>query len=102
MAAGAVGAITASSNYLPELISALVLTSLNSVSEAEPLQARLSEASKEIEAFGVVGTKTAAGAAGLWTGIPRKPLQPIPRTELARINQVVVTAREISEQLVAI
>ena len=41
MAAGAIGAITASSNYLPELISAIVVTSQSSVSEAEPLQARL-------------------------------------------------------------
>ncbi len=101
MAAGAVGAITASSNYLPELISALVMTARTSVSEAEPMQARLSAATREIEAFGVVGTKAAAGAAGLWTGIPRKPLQPIPRTELARINQIVVAARDSADQLVA-
>lgn len=101
MAAGATGAITASSNYLPELISALVMTSRLSVSEAEPLQARLTRASREIEAYGVVGTKAAAGAAGLWTGIPRKPLQPVPRTELARINQIVVTSRESAGELVA-
>jgi len=101
MAAGAVGAITASSNYLPELISAMVITSRISVSEAEPMQARLTQATKEIEVFGVVGTKAAAGAAGLWTGIPRKPLQPVPRTELARINQIVTSARESTEELVA-
>ena len=101
MAAGAEGAITASSNYLPELVSALVMTSRISVSEAEPLQARLTQATREIEAYGVVGTKAAAGAAGLWTGIPRKPLQPVPRTELARIDQIVITARESAAELVA-
>jgi dihydrodipicolinate synthase/N-acetylneuraminate lyase len=93
MAAGAFGAITASGNYAPELVSSLVLTSRNSVSDAEPLQARLTEAVREIEALGVAGTKAAAGAAGLWTGIPRKPLQPVPRTELAKIAQIVATVR---------
>lgn len=100
MAAGAWGAITASGNYLPELASTLVATSRSSMSAAEPLQTRLTEATKEIEAYGVVGTKAAAGAAGLWTGIPRKPLQPVPRTELARIAQAVAKARDNVEALV--
>jgi dihydrodipicolinate synthase/N-acetylneuraminate lyase len=99
MAAGAVGAITASGNYVPELLQALVATS--SVSRSEAMQNRLTTAAREVEAFGVVGTKTAAGAAGLWTGIPRKPLQPIARTELARIAQVVAIARADIEELVA-
>ncbi len=97
MAGGANGAITASGNYVPELLIELVSTARESVSKAEPLQARLSEAIREIEAFGVVGTKAAAGAAGLWTGIPRKPLQPVPRTELARIAQVVARARQTED-----
>ena len=100
MAAGAWGAITASGNYVPELVSSLVDTSRTSISIAGPLQARLTEATKEIESFGVVGTKAAAGAAGLWTGIPRRPLQPVPRTELARIAQVVATARDNVPELV--
>ena len=99
MAAGANGAITASGNYVPELVSSLVLTSRSSVSDADPMQRRLTEATKEIEAFGVVGTKTAAAAAGLWTGIPRKPLQPIARTQLARIAQLVAVARESADAL---
>lgn len=94
MAAGAIGAITASGNYLPELVSELVLTSRLSMSSADPLQNRLTEATREIEAFGVVGTKSAAAAAGMWTGVPRKPLHPIPRTELARIAQIVAVARD--------
>jgi dihydrodipicolinate synthase/N-acetylneuraminate lyase len=92
-AAGAIGAITASGNYAPELVSDLVLTSRTSVSQAEPLQSRLTEATREIEAFGVAGTKAAAGAAGLWTGIPRRPLRPVARTELAKIAQVVARVR---------
>ncbi len=94
IAGGAVGAITASSNYLPELVAELVATARVSVSKAEPLQARLAAAVRAIEGYGVVGTKAAAGAAGLWTGIPRKPLLPVPRTELAKVNQIVTAARE--------
>lgn len=101
IAGGAVGAITASANYLTEMVSAVVLTAIESVSRAEPLQAELTAATRAIEAYGVVGTKAAAGAAGLWTGIPRKPLQPIARTELAKVNEIVTLARKGIEQLVA-
>ncbi len=101
IAGGAVGAITASSNYVPELVAAVIRTARESVSRAEPLQAELTAATRGIEAYGVVGTKAAAGAAGLWTGIPRKPLQPVPRTELARVNQIVTAARERVGELVA-
>jgi dihydrodipicolinate synthase/N-acetylneuraminate lyase len=101
IAGGAVGAITASANYLPELVSAVVRTALESVSRAEPLQTELTAATKAIEAYGVVGTKAAAGAAGLWTGIPRRPLQPVPRTELAKVNQIVTATRENLAALVA-
>jgi hypothetical protein len=41
------------------------------------------------------------GAASLWTGIPRNPLQPVPRTELAKVNQIAVAAREELGELVA-
>ncbi len=61
----------------------------------------MTAATKAIEAYGVVGTKAAAGAAGLWTGIPRRPLQPVPRTELAKVNQIVTTTRENLAALVA-
>jgi dihydrodipicolinate synthase/N-acetylneuraminate lyase len=100
IAGGAVGAITASSNYVPELVSAVVTTASESVTRAMPLQEQLTATSKAIEAYGVVGTKAAAGAAGLWTGIPRRPLLPVPRTELAKINQIVTTAREKIGELV--
>ncbi len=101
IAGGAVGAITASANYLPELVSAVVTTARESVSRAEPLQSQLTAATRAIESYGVVGTKAAAGAAGLWTGIPRKPLQPVPRTELAKVNQIVTAARAGVDALVA-
>lgn len=100
MAGGAIGGITASGNYVPELLMELVTTSSISVSQSEPLQQRLTEATREIEAFGVTGTKSAAAAAGLWTGIPRKPLQAVPRTELARIAQVVARARATEDATV--
>jgi 4-hydroxy-2-oxoglutarate aldolase len=101
IAGGAVGAITASANYLPELVSAVVATARESVSRVEPLQSRLTTAAKSIEAYGVVGTKAAAGAAGLWTGIPRRPLQPVARTELAKVNQIVSAARASLPAMVA-
>jgi 4-hydroxy-2-oxoglutarate aldolase len=101
IAGGAVGAITASANYLPELVSAVVTTALESVSRAESLQSELTTATRGIEAYGVAGTKAAAGAAGLWTGIPRRPLQPVARTELAKVNQIVTAARENIPALVA-
>ena len=101
IAAGAVGAITASGNYAPELLSALVMSARSSVSAAEPDQVRLAEATRDIEAFGVAGTKAAAGAAGLWTGIPRRPLHPIPRNELARIAEIVANIRKEVDATVA-
>jgi 4-hydroxy-2-oxoglutarate aldolase len=101
MAGGAVGGITASGNYVPELLTELVSAAAESVSAASPMQSRLTVTTKEIESFGVVGTKTAAAAAGLWTGVPRKPLQPIPRTELARIAQVVAKVRDTESAAVA-
>jgi 4-hydroxy-2-oxoglutarate aldolase len=100
-AAGAVGAITASGNYAPELLSSLVLTARSSVTAAEPQQIRLTEATRDIETFGVAGTKAAAGAAGLWTGIPRRPLHPIARTELARIAEIIATVRKSVDAAVA-
>lgn len=101
IAGGAVGAITASANYVPELVSAVVRTALESVSRAEPFQIELTSATRAIEAYGVVGTKAAAGAAGLWTGIPRRPLHPVPRAELAKVNQIVTSARQSIAALVA-
>jgi hypothetical protein len=37
----------------------------------------------------------------LWTGIPSNPLQPVPRTALAEVNQIVVATREELGELVA-
>jgi len=41
------------------------------------------------------------GNPSLWTGIPRNPLQPVARTELAKVNQIVVAEREGLGELVA-
>lgn len=41
------------------------------------------------------------GAASLWTGIPSNPLQSVPSTELAKVTQIVVAAREKLGELVA-
>lgn len=94
MAAGAKGAITASSNYLPELLSSLVLHPRETGTGANSLQSRLTAVTREVEAFGVPGTKAAASAAGLAAGIPRQPLRPLAREDQARIAHIVSVARE--------
>jgi 4-hydroxy-2-oxoglutarate aldolase len=93
MAAGARGAITASSNYLPETLSALVLHPREAGNGTDSLQSRLTAVTREVEAFGVPGTKAAAIASGLTAGIPRLPLQPLARTDQARLAQIVSAAR---------
>jgi len=94
MAAGAGGAITASANYVPELVSTIVMTSRTSVAEADELQPQLTELSREVEAFGVPGTKAAAAAAGLIPGRPRLPLTPVGPDDAAHLAALVTAARE--------
>ncbi len=78
LAAGAHGAITASANYLPELIQRIVRTARRNPVETRALQAQLSAISIEVESHGIPGVKVAAEAAGLRAGLPRLPLEPLP------------------------
>jgi dihydrodipicolinate synthase/N-acetylneuraminate lyase len=72
--AGAYGAITASTNYLPEKMLALVQTARRAPLGARPLQAELSRASATVETHGIPGVKAAALISGLRPGYPRQPL----------------------------
>jgi dihydrodipicolinate synthase/N-acetylneuraminate lyase len=74
IAAGAYGAITASTNYLPDVLLELVGLASEDPIKARELQRRVSAISKEVEALGIPGVKAAAELAGLQPGLPRAPL----------------------------
>jgi dihydrodipicolinate synthase/N-acetylneuraminate lyase len=89
MAAGGYGAVNASGNYASELIAELVAASAVLQANAESLQARLTAIVKEVESFGLPGTKAAANARGLHAGFPRRPLLPLAADDAARIAALV-------------
>jgi dihydrodipicolinate synthase/N-acetylneuraminate lyase len=78
MAAGARGAITASTNYMPDLV-AEVIGAGRSPAKAMPVQHRATAASDIAEVFGVPGVKHAAEVFGLRPGEPRAPLSTLPK-----------------------
>lgn len=84
LAGGAYGAITASTNYLPEAMIRLVATARRSPIRARPLQQAVGQAAQVIEAAGIGGVKTASTLAGLRPGAPRPPLAPAPTGWLRR------------------
>ncbi len=86
IAAGGYGAISACSNYAFRLVTELMDATAISNQQAEELQASLTALIAPIEAHGVIGTKTAAAAAGLNVGMPRPPLQPLPADTEAEIE----------------
>lgn len=89
MAAGGYGAINASGNYASELISELVAASAVLHADAEEHQARLTMIVKEVESFGLPGTKAAANARGLHAGFPRRPLLPLSADDAASVGTLV-------------
>jgi dihydrodipicolinate synthase/N-acetylneuraminate lyase len=89
VAAGAHGAITASTNYIPEKVLETVTSARRSANKARALQQEISRISAEVEAHGIPGVKAAAGAAGLEAGIPRLPLSSLPEPESGRLRALV-------------
>jgi 4-hydroxy-2-oxoglutarate aldolase len=88
MAIGCFGAISASGNYVPELVLEVVATAKEDPKKARKLQKRLSRLSGEVEAHGVPGVKAASRAAGLEPGFPREPLTRLSRgaeTSIAKL-----------------
>jgi 4-hydroxy-2-oxoglutarate aldolase len=77
LGAGAYGAITASTNYLPELAQRIVRSARRNPVETRALQAQLSAIAIEVESHGIPGVKVAAEIAGLRAGLPRLPLEPL-------------------------
>jgi 4-hydroxy-2-oxoglutarate aldolase len=91
LTAGAYGAITASTNYLPDLVVELVNLASEDPIKARELQQRVSAISAKVEALGIPGVKAAAATAGLRPGFPRAPLAVLGQTEQALIAQLLKT-----------
>lgn len=85
LAAGAYGAITASTNYMPDRMLETVRLAQTQPVKARLPQREISRISAAVESFGIPGVKAAATAAGLKPGYPRLPLQPLSRVETARL-----------------
>jgi dihydrodipicolinate synthase/N-acetylneuraminate lyase len=83
--AGAYGAITASTNYLPQKMLALVETARRAPLRARPLQAEMSMAAAAVETHGIPGVKAAASISGLISGHPRLPLIALRRAASDRL-----------------
>ena len=78
LTAGAYGAITASTNYAPDLVTRTVAAARRNPILARSDQAELANKARIIESYGVPGVKAAAAAIGLEPGWPRAPLQALP------------------------
>ncbi len=88
VAGGAYGAVTASANYAPELVAAVV-----SSAGADPgLHRRLVQLSAAVERHGVAGVKYAASRTGLVGGHSRLPLQPISPEAATEIDAALAAA----------
>ncbi|HJU80352.1 MAG TPA: dihydrodipicolinate synthase family protein, partial [Acidimicrobiia bacterium] len=83
--AGAYGAITASTNYMPDLLLELVGLAGEDPIKARDLQRRVSAISTKVESHGIPGVKAAAGMIGLRSGLPRPPLAVLGEAEQALI-----------------
>ena len=87
--AGAYGAITASTNYLPDLLLELVRTAGEHPIKARELQQRVSAISTKVESLGIPGVNAAAGMSGLRPGLTRPPLAVLGETDQGLIAQLM-------------
>jgi 4-hydroxy-2-oxoglutarate aldolase len=88
MAAGAHGAITASTNYMPGLMMALVAAGRRSTAKAISLQHGVTAISAGVEAHGIAGVKAASPAAGLRPGTLRPPLASLDKKTAAVVLSI--------------
>lgn len=77
IAGGGFGAITASSNYLPERIDFLVASARAASTDVPEQQEAVTRITKVVESHGVVGTKAAAIMTGMRSDAVRRPLAPV-------------------------
>jgi 4-hydroxy-2-oxoglutarate aldolase len=90
VAVGCHGAITASGNYAPELVTRVLTRAKEGPERARRDQKRLTSLSAEVESHGVPGVKAAAKAAGLEPGYPREPLTRLPRGAETAIAKLII------------
>jgi 4-hydroxy-2-oxoglutarate aldolase len=89
VAAGAVGGITSSANYVPDLVGRVAAAARRSVRSALPDQRRLTRLAAAVEAHGVAGVKAASAETGLRPGIPRPPLRPLTGAARRAVRELV-------------
>jgi dihydrodipicolinate synthase/N-acetylneuraminate lyase len=89
IAAGAYGAITASTNYIPVRIDYLVESARHAEGDVEGQQAAIAAVTKVVELHGVVGTKAAAVLSGMRSASVRRPLVALDSSAVAEIRNVI-------------
>lgn len=92
LAAGGYGAITASTNYLPQQIDYLVESARRAQGDVNNQQEAIASITRVVETHGVVGTKAAAVLTGMRSAGVRRPLMPLDAAALAEIRAVVPPA----------
>jgi 4-hydroxy-2-oxoglutarate aldolase len=85
LAAGAHGAITASSNYLAPMVLDVIAKARRSPRSALAAQAELTRIASAVEAYRVPGVKAAGEVVGLRAGYPRAPLERLAARDRKRI-----------------
>jgi len=90
VAGGAHGSVTASANYAPELVSAVVAAA--GTPEANPLHERLLRLSGAVERHGVAAVKYAATRTGLEGGRSRRPLREITPAMATEVDAALTDA----------
>ncbi|NIA25080.1 MAG: hypothetical protein GWP04_05875 [Gammaproteobacteria bacterium] len=90
MAAGAYGAITASSNYLTSMALEVIAKAHRSPKSALSDQAELTRIASAVEAYRIPGVKAAAEMSGLRPGSPRAPLAKLGARDIKKIKQALL------------
>lgn len=91
IAAGAHGAITASSNYLAPMVLDVVSKARRSPGSALEAQAELTRVASAVESYRVPGVKAAAKLTGLEPGYPRAPLAPLSARDRKRVAAILAS-----------
>jgi 4-hydroxy-2-oxoglutarate aldolase len=89
LAAGAYGAITASSNYLAPMVMDVITKARRSPRSVLAPQAELTRIASAVEAYRVPGVKAAAKLIGLEPGYPRAPLAPLSARDKKHIATIL-------------
>ncbi len=94
IAAGAHGAITASSNYLAPMVLDVIAKARRSTRSALAAQAELTSIASAVEAYRVPGVKAAAELVGLQPGYPRAPLKKLGARDVKKIRTILAPILE--------